>query len=265
MTPPLPRFHRQPAERQAAILAVARRHFAEQGPGTASYNKIIEAAGISKTAAYHYFDGREDLLAAVLDDVLARLLGALGPWTPALDAAGFWARLESGTEALLGHLRTHPDDLALAGPAVSRGQGAPWLDWFEALVEDGQRIGVIRTDVDRGLLVSATTAVLGAADEWALTSLAEGRDPARDQVWELLRGLWGTGTGAPGAGAGTGAGARDGGGPGASAGGGAGAGVGAGAGAGIHVAGAGAGIHAAGARGGGDPTDTTEGRSADAH
>ncbi|WP_128643244.1 TetR/AcrR family transcriptional regulator [Streptomyces sp. SS] len=82
---PLLRFDRLPAERQESILTVARRHFADHGTEAASYNKIIEAAGFSKTAAYHYFDGWEDLLAAVLDGVLGRLLGALGPWTAARD------------------------------------------------------------------------------------------------------------------------------------------------------------------------------------
>ncbi|MFJ3964552.1 TetR/AcrR family transcriptional regulator [Streptomyces sp. NPDC090036] len=214
---PLPRFHRLPAERQEAILGVARAHFAEHGPESASYNKIIEAAGFSKTAAYQYFDGREDLLAAVLDDVLDRLLGVLGPWTPARDEAEFWARLEAGTRALVAHLQAHPDDLALADAAVGRARGGAWLGWFQAVVEDGQRLGFIRTDVDRALLAGATAAVMRAADEWALSALRAAHPtttqltthpttaspttthpaaaaPGSEQVWSLLRGLWSGGT-----------------------------------------------------------------------
>ncbi|MGW6918736.1 TetR/AcrR family transcriptional regulator [Kitasatospora sp. NPDC054939] len=190
---PLPRFHRLPAERRDAILAVARQHFAEHGPEAASYNKIIEAAGFSKTAAYQWFDGREDLLAAVLDDVLARLLGELGPWRPGADAAAFWAQLEAGASALAAHLAQHPDDLALADAAIGSAGGGAWLDWFTDLVADGQRLGVIRTDVDRGLLVAATSAVLRAADGWALGELRAGREPGTGEVWTLLRGLWGGG------------------------------------------------------------------------
>ncbi|MFF2020480.1 TetR/AcrR family transcriptional regulator [Streptomyces sp. NPDC058171] len=191
MTPPLPRFHRLPPEQRAAILAVARQHFAEHGPQNASYNRIIEAAGISKTAAYHYFDGREDLLTAVLDDVLARLLGALGAWTPAADTPAFWTRLEVDADTLSRHLVEHPDDLALAPAAVAQDGGTAWRDWFGALVTDGQRLSVIRTDVDRDLLVTMTIAAFSAADEWTLTGLAAGREPDREQVWTLLRGLWG--------------------------------------------------------------------------
>ncbi|KAF0647648.1 MULTISPECIES: TetR/AcrR family transcriptional regulator [Streptomyces] len=215
---PLPRFHRLPAERRGLILEVARRFFAEHGAEGASYNRIIEAAGVSKTAAYHYFDGRDDLLATVLDGVLDRLLDALGPWHPARDGADFRARFAASSAVLAAHLRDHPDDLALADAAIGRAHGGAWLDWFDALVADGQRLGVIRTDVDRGLLVSATAAVIRAADTWALARMTTGGasaaadtagpagpdapdGPAETanlpegevfaQVWSLLSGLWG--------------------------------------------------------------------------
>ncbi|MFE1904293.1 TetR/AcrR family transcriptional regulator [Streptomyces gardneri] len=195
---PLPRFDRLPAERQELILAVARSHFADHGTEAASYNKIIEAAGFSKTAAYHYFDGREDLLSAVLDGVLGRLLGALGPWVAAGDEAEFWSRLDAGASALAAHLQGHPEDLALADAAIghARGEGGPWLAWFDDLVSDGQRLGVIRTDVDHELLVTVTAAVVRAADTWAIARMKETpastgpRDAEGAQLWRLLRGLW---------------------------------------------------------------------------
>lgn len=197
---PLPRFDRLPAERRELILGVARRHFAEHGTEGASYNKIIEAAGVSKTAVYHYFDGRDDLLAAVLDGVLERLLDALGPWGPARDVTDFRARFAASASALAAHLRDHPDDLALADAAIGRIEAGPWLDWFGALVTDGQRLGVIRSDVNRGLLVSVTVAVIRAADAWVLArmrteSVTEAADlpegEATAQLWSLLCGLWG--------------------------------------------------------------------------
>ncbi|MFD6228759.1 TetR/AcrR family transcriptional regulator [Streptomyces sp. NPDC060232] len=193
---PLPRFDRLPAERREHILGVARRHFAEHGAESASYNKIIEAAGVSKTAAYHYFDGREDLLTAVLDGVLDRLLDALGPWEPARDEDDFGARFAAGSTALAAHLGDHPEDLALADAAIGRTAGGPWLDWFGALVCDGRRIGLIRDDVDPALMAAATAAVIRAADAWALarmTTAPETGDPS-GQLWTLLRGLWGAAT-----------------------------------------------------------------------
>ncbi|MFC8276543.1 TetR/AcrR family transcriptional regulator [Streptomyces sp. NPDC057271] len=194
---PLPRFDRLPVERQELILGVARRHFADHGVEAASYNKIIEAAGFSKTAAYHYFDGREDLLSAVLDGVLGRLLGALGPWVAVHEEAAFWSRLDASAGALAAHLRDHPDDLALAGAAIANTRERPWLEWFDDLVSNGQRLGVIRTDVDHGLLVTVTAAVVQAADAWALARMKASPTPAGPvegdesaQLWGLLRGLW---------------------------------------------------------------------------
>ncbi|MEU7072420.1 TetR/AcrR family transcriptional regulator [Streptomyces narbonensis] len=195
---PLPRFDRLPADRQELILAIARGHFADHGTEAASYNKIIEAAGFSKTAAYHYFDGREDLLSAVLDGVLDRLLGALGPWVAARGEAEFWSRLDAGALALEAHLQGHPDDLALADAAIghTRGETGPWLEWFDDLVSDGQRLGVIRSDVDHELLVTVTAAVVRAADAWAVARMKAPPTPAGPQeadgaqLRRLLRGLW---------------------------------------------------------------------------
>ncbi|MEU3203862.1 TetR/AcrR family transcriptional regulator [Streptomyces cyaneofuscatus] len=195
---PLPRFHRLTDDRQRHILDMARGHFARHGPDAASYNKIIESAGVSKTAAYQYFDGKDDLLATVLDGVRDRLLAALGPWEPAESGAEFRARLEGGSRALLAHLHEHPDDLALADLAIGRTGEAQWLGWFEAAVDNGQALGLIRTDLDRSLLVAATAAVMRAADTWTLARLRSsgGQDTAQiaGQVWALLAGLWNGGS-----------------------------------------------------------------------
>ena len=90
---PLPRFQRLSSQQRSAILDVARRQFAAHGADTASYNKIIEAAGISKSSAYQYFDGREDLLGAVLADLRDRLAGLLGDWSPAPSEQALWQQL----------------------------------------------------------------------------------------------------------------------------------------------------------------------------
>lgn len=188
---PLPRFGRLAPARQAEILRVARAHFAAEGPQTASYNKIIEASGLSKSAVYQYFDSREDLLGAVLDGVQARVLAALGEWRPAADPGEFWQQLDRGARGLRGHLAQHPDDLALV-PALIARAGQVARPWFEALVADGRRLGVIRADVDTDLMLAATVATFRAADEWAVAALRDERQVDLDQPWLLLAGLWGT-------------------------------------------------------------------------
>ncbi|MGW6507380.1 helix-turn-helix domain-containing protein, partial [Streptomyces niveus] len=52
------------------LLAAATRLFAEQGYGSTSVQEIVEAAGVTKGALYHYFGSKEDLL----QEVYARVL-----------------------------------------------------------------------------------------------------------------------------------------------------------------------------------------------
>ncbi|WP_228838672.1 TetR/AcrR family transcriptional regulator [Nocardia amamiensis] len=183
---PLPRFHRLPPERQRVIIDAAKAEFAHHGPEGASYNTIIANARISKSSAYQYFDGKEDILALVLSDVSDRLRERLGAWVAAHTADVFWARLRENSAALVGFLRDNPLDLALADAAIARLPAGDEQSWLAAVIGNGIELGIIRADVDRGLLTAASAAVLRAGDHWALTS---GGDP--DQIFSLLAGLWG--------------------------------------------------------------------------
>ncbi|WP_066364597.1 TetR/AcrR family transcriptional regulator [Herbidospora mongoliensis] len=178
---PLPRFDRLPAESRAAILAVARAHFARDGKDAASFNQIIADARISKTSAYHYFDGKDDLWSAVVADASERALEVLGPWRPVESAGALWEQLRSGSVRLSAHLRDHPDDRAVLAAGGDAGSGG----WITDLVADGARIGVI--DVVPGI-EAATAGVFAAMDRWALT------DPSApgsaEPLLVLLARLW---------------------------------------------------------------------------
>lgn len=120
----MPRFARLPPPEQRRILDAATQVFAEDGVDHASYNRVIAATGISKSSAYNYFDGREDLLHAVLDDVAARLSAVLGHWPKAADPKDFWFQIRSLGANLETHIAGHPNDLALIDPAfLLRSQG----------------------------------------------------------------------------------------------------------------------------------------------
>lgn len=188
-TMPSPRYDRLAPDRRAHILEVARRHLAA-GVDAASYNQIIVDAGISKTTAYLYFDGKHDLVGEVWRDLLARLAEVMGLWRPAGSARGFWQRLEASSDGLRRHLVEHPEDLALLRQSVAVPESATLEQWFGDLVEDGVALGIIRTDVPRPLLVAATIAVFRVADEHVLIGDAEwGRRSAAGLA--LLRALWG--------------------------------------------------------------------------
>ncbi|CAL9615402.1 hypothetical protein SUDANB120_05739 [Streptomyces sp. enrichment culture] len=184
---PLPRFDRLPPETRAAVLAVARGHFARDGKDAASFNRIIADAGISKTSAYHYFDGKDDLFAAVAADTAARALAALGPWEDAADERRFWEQLTGGTARLSAHLRDHPDDRAVLAAAGRTGDDGGWTD---RVVDNGLRIGLIDPLADRELLTAATRALLAAADAWALARPALPAARTAETLRTLLTRLW---------------------------------------------------------------------------
>ncbi|GAA2817962.1 hypothetical protein GCM10010452_52730 [Crossiella cryophila] len=186
----MPRYFRLPTERRRHLLDIARAHFAADGLDGASYNKIITAAGISKTSAYQYFDGREDLLAAVVADARDRLADTLGDWPEVLTRADFWRELHAGTTRLLTHVVATPADLAVAVAMITVEADQRLAAWLDALLADGRRLGLVRAEVDPELMRAATAAVFRAADGWLATRLEPADPQVPEQLWRLLAGLW---------------------------------------------------------------------------
>lgn len=189
---PLPRFTRLPADEQRRILGVALQAFASEGVQTASYNQIIAAAGISRSSAYNYFDGREDLLTTVLDDVAERLYTSLGPWPGADDEGSFWREFFTATERMAKHVETNPADLALVDMAfVERVRGG-FTGWVQDLVDNGVRLGLITVPVERDLVVSLTLSALSSLDGWVAERARTGPMPDPVLYRTVLSHLWGS-------------------------------------------------------------------------
>ncbi|GLW09430.1 hypothetical protein Misp01_45590 [Microtetraspora sp. NBRC 13810] len=190
---PLPRFDRLPADARAAILAVARAHFARDGKDAASFNQIIAEAGISKTSAYHYFDGKDDLFAAVVADAGDRTLAALGPWADVATEGELWAQVTAGTTRLVAHLREHPDDRAVL--AAQPYHDPAGRSWIHRLVANGLRIGLIDPHPDAEPLTVATIGLFDALDAWALDRQDEPIPSVAETLTVFLARLWNTGRG----------------------------------------------------------------------
>lgn len=185
----LPRFERLPPERRAALLAVAQRHLARDGRSGASYNQIIADAGLSKTSAYLYFDGREDLVRAVVSAVSARLEAVLGAWQTVTSEEAFWSQLATQSAALRSHLATNAEDLAL----LSMFEPGEWPNaqvWLEAMLENGRAVGVVRADVPAPVMAGVTRAVFTALDGLAVEALRSGETVDEHLGRTLLEGLW---------------------------------------------------------------------------
>lgn len=60
-------------EKRQALLKAAAAFFAANGYERASMNDLARACGVSKALVYHYFDGKEALLFAILKNHLERL------------------------------------------------------------------------------------------------------------------------------------------------------------------------------------------------
>ncbi len=157
---PLPRFDRLPADTRARILDVAREHLARHGR-EASLTAIAVDAGFSRSAAYTWFDGRDDLFGAVRDDTVARLLAVLGDWTDAPDGPAFWRALDDAHRQLTGALARRPTDRAVLAAEGARGASTAWI---RAAFRNAVAIGLVDTAPGAAVLEEVTVGVVEALD-----------------------------------------------------------------------------------------------------
>ena len=199
-----PRFSRLAPERQQAILDVGAEEFAEHGFDGASYNRIIERAGISKGSAYYYFEGKDDLYATVLEASLAGLVDRVGLWTRPDTPEAFWRQFRHVYFAMLDFVAGDERSARLIR-GVSQARANPKLqevwarlespltEWLGRVLSDGRKVGAVRTDVPEDLLRVALTGMAQAADFWLLESWErQGAHASRrsaEQVFSLIQDL----------------------------------------------------------------------------
>jgi AcrR family transcriptional regulator len=181
---PLPRFQNLDEPRRRSILAAAAEEFGERGFAGASYNRIIERAGISKGAMYYYFADKDDLFRTVLDAALAQWLAQVGFPFQADDADSFWAACRSMYERSLRFMLADPRNAALClaiTRARERLEGHPALlalqermdEWTRELVRHGREVGAVRTDIPADLIVQVALSMMDAGDRWLASHWSE--------------------------------------------------------------------------------------------
>src|SRR5258708_32235727 len=67
----------RPQQSRAAILKAAVREFAQEGVAGARTDAIARAAGVNKALLYYYFEDKESLYRAVLDQVFGGVRAAI--------------------------------------------------------------------------------------------------------------------------------------------------------------------------------------------
>ena len=201
---------RTQAERSAAtrtaLVAAARPLFAARGYAGVGTEELVRAAGVTRGALYHQFAGKEELFAAVFEQVeaeVAERIGALLAGGGATDPA---AGLRSGIAAWLDAVDDQEIQriVLLDAPAV-----LGWDRWREVALRyaGGMVEAVLRAAMDAGQLAERPVeplahVLLGALDEAALYVAQAGdraaaRAAVEDVLGAMLAGL-GTSGGAPG-------------------------------------------------------------------
>jgi AcrR family transcriptional regulator len=203
---PRPRFESLDPAVKERLLGAAATEFAAHGFDGASYNRILAAAGISKGAAYYYFDDKLDLYVTVIRQALAVAMAAVGMPGPMPDAAAFWRELrgiyartlqlrraEPTLAALARGLAKTPERLLHEGPLGAELAG--FDSWMATLLAHGQTIGAVRADLPAPLLAAITDAMGEAYDRWTmshwdeLVAAPDGIEGVVDRGMDLIRRL----------------------------------------------------------------------------
>lgn len=144
---------------QERLLAAASRLFAERGFAT-SVQDIVELAGVTKGAMYHYYASKDDLLQQIYTRLLlvqaqrlADIADAPGPVSERLREAAadvVVTTLEHLDDAMVSFRSMHM--LPADRQAQVRADRRRYHERFRALIEEGQNDGVFRADLPADLV-----------------------------------------------------------------------------------------------------------------
>ena len=180
---------RQPEATRAALVAAARRLFAERGYAGVGTEEIVQVAGVTRGALYHHFSGKEDLMRAVLHDLSRELAEASA--AAALKETDQWRQILAAVDAFLD---------ACTDPAIQRIMmtDAPsvlgWDEWREIDTQYG--LGLVKASLENametGLIARQPVdplahLLVGALDEAAMyISRAADPEAARREMGESV-------------------------------------------------------------------------------
>ncbi|NJQ01367.1 TetR/AcrR family transcriptional regulator [Streptomyces zingiberis] len=143
------------------LLAAATRLFAERGYDRTSVQDIVEAAGVTKGALYHYFGSKDDLLHEIYGRLLRLQQERLDAFA---DADGPVAeRLRAAAADVVVTTLEHLDDATIFSRSMHqlspeknrqvRAERRRYHERFRALVEEGGRTGEFSTATPADLVV----------------------------------------------------------------------------------------------------------------
>jgi AcrR family transcriptional regulator len=190
------------ATTRARLIAAGRRLFAEHGFDAVTTEAIVDAAGVTRGALYHQFEGKAALFAAVNEEVEADLVAVIGQRIGEADPPDAVAAMRLGSRLFL-ELCAAPEVQQIVivdAPAV-----LGWQQWREVGIKYG--LGVIEALLSQAIadgkapdqpVRPSAHVLLAALDEAALyISRAADPDQARTQMYavcdRLINGITGAG------------------------------------------------------------------------
>jgi AcrR family transcriptional regulator len=178
---------------RAALVAAARKLFAERGYADVGTEEIVRRAGVTRGALYHHFGGKKDLLEAVYEQVEADLTKTIAEGALGAGAKSPLEAMQAATEMFLDAC-TEPEVqriVLLDAPAV-----LGWERWREiaakhglGLIEAGLQAAIDAGEIAKQPVKPLAHVLMGALDEAAML-VARSDDPrTREQVSAALRRL----------------------------------------------------------------------------
>jgi AcrR family transcriptional regulator len=177
-----------------ALIAAARVLFAERGYAAVGTEEIVRAAGVTRGALYHHFDGKRDLFEAVYERIEVELAQRIAVGALDAGAAEPLEAMRAGAEMFL-KAATEPEAqriVLLDGPSV-----LGWDRWREIAAEHG--LGLIEATLQAAIEAGAIAeqpvrplahVLMGALDEAAmLVARAEDPELMRAEVGRTLDSL----------------------------------------------------------------------------
>jgi len=168
-----------------ALIEAARALFAERGYADVGTEEIVRAAGVTRGALYHHFDGKRDLFDAVYERLEADLAQRIAAGALGAGVDDPLAAMRAGAETLL-RACTEPEVQQIAlldGPSV-----LGWDRWREVAAEHGLGLieGTLAAAVEAGAIPEQPIRplahlLMGALDEAAML-VARAEDPERMRV-----------------------------------------------------------------------------------
>ena len=183
---PRPRFNKLSEEKRDRIMEAAAKEFSTFGFEQASLNRILADAGVSKGAAYYYFDDKADVFATTVQYYSEHILGDIAEFAvDQLTAETFWPAITEIYQQQLLYTFEYPWAMGVfkavgkVSPetVVANEPLAALLaqiqGWLSSFLQHGQAIGMVRRDLPDDLLLSLFWNIDDTHDNWLLAHQAE--------------------------------------------------------------------------------------------